>query len=75
VERGLVERERPADNRRVVMVGITEAGKRLLAEIGPEVRECHARQLGHLGAGEMRMLVELLKKARGPHEAPEGNWH
>jgi DNA-binding MarR family transcriptional regulator len=74
-ERGLVERERPAANRRVVMVGITEAGKRLLAEIGPEVRDCHTRQLGHLDAGEMRTLVELLKKARGPHEVPEGNWH
>ena len=73
-ERGLVERERPAGNRRVVMVGITEAGKRLLAEIAPEVRDCHARQLGHLDAGEMRTLVELLKKARGPHEAPEGSW-
>src|SRR5687767_13039704 len=29
-ERGLVERERPADNRRVVMIGITDAGVALL---------------------------------------------
>jgi DNA-binding MarR family transcriptional regulator len=74
VERGLVERERPADNRRVVMVGITEAGKRLLHEIAPEVRACHERQVGHLSAGEIRTLVELLKKARGPHEEENTEW-
>jgi DNA-binding MarR family transcriptional regulator len=74
VERGLVERERPADNRRVVMVGITEEGKKLLHEISPEVRECHARQLGHLNVAEMRTLVELLKKARGPHEGDGSDW-
>jgi DNA-binding MarR family transcriptional regulator len=75
VERGLVERERPADNRRVVNVGITHAGLALLEEIAPAVRECHERQLGHMGEAEMRTLVELLRKARTPHEAPESNWH
>src|SRR3954451_9772240 len=40
-ERGVVERERPADNRRVVNVGITEAGLALLDRLAPEVRECH----------------------------------
>jgi DNA-binding MarR family transcriptional regulator len=75
VERGLVERERPADNRRVVNVGITDAGLALLDEIAPAVRECHERQLGHMGEAEMRTLVELLRKARGPHESAESNWH
>jgi DNA-binding MarR family transcriptional regulator len=75
VERGLVERERPADNRRVVNVAITEAGVALLDELAPAVRECHERQLGHMDEGEMKTLVELLRKARGPHEAPESNWH
>jgi DNA-binding MarR family transcriptional regulator len=75
VERGLVDRERPADNRRVVNVGITEPGLALLDEIAPAVRECHERQLGHMDESEMRTLVELLRKARGPHEADDSSWH
>jgi DNA-binding MarR family transcriptional regulator len=75
VDRGLVERERPADNRRVVNVGITDAGRALLDELATAVRECHQRQLGHMDEAEMRTLVELLRKARGPHEAQDGSWH
>ena len=73
-DRGLIERERPADNRRTVMVGIAEPGLRLLEEMAPRVRECHDRQLGHLEAGEMRVLIELLNKVRAPHESPDSNW-
>jgi DNA-binding MarR family transcriptional regulator len=73
-QRGLVDRERPVDNRRVVTVGITQAGIDLLRGMAAEVRDCHLRQLGHLEAGEMRTLIELLRKARAPHEAPEGSW-
>ena len=74
VDRGLVERERPADNRRVVNVGITEAGAALLDELAPAIRECHERQLGHMDESEMRTLVELLRKARGPHEGEGSSW-
>ncbi len=73
-DRGLIERERPAGNRRVVNVGISPAGIELLAGIDPEVRDCHQRQLGHLTEEEMKTLVELLKKARGPHEVEGGDW-
>jgi DNA-binding MarR family transcriptional regulator len=73
-DRGLIERERPADNRRVVNVGISQAGLELLEELSAEVRDCHIRQLGHLSAAETRTLVELLKKARGPHEADDSTW-
>jgi DNA-binding MarR family transcriptional regulator len=73
-DRGLVNRVRPAENRRTVMVGITPAGTDLLEGLAAEVRECHARQLGHLDAGEMTKLVSLLRKARGPHEPPESIW-
>lgn len=73
-ERGLVDRERPASNRRVVMIGITDAGLALLDEIAPAVRECHASQLGHLKAEEMKTLVDLLRRARDPHEPAESEW-
>jgi DNA-binding MarR family transcriptional regulator len=73
-ERGLVERERPAANRRVVMIGITEAGLALLDQLAAEVCACHTKQLGHLSPGEMKTLVALLKKARQPHELPDSQW-
>ena len=73
-QRGLVERERPADNRRVVRVGITPAGLQLVDEIAGPLRDCHARQLGHLPAAELRRLGELLRAARAPHEDDESTW-
>src|SRR5450755_693820 len=47
-ERKLIERERPADNRRMVLIGLTSSGRNLLADLDVQVRQCHARQLGHL---------------------------
>lgn len=72
--RDLILRERPAADRRSVFVGISEAGLALLAELADDLRACHERQLGHLTAEEVRRLVELLRKAREPHEPPESNW-
>ena len=72
--RGLIDRERPKDNRRVVNVGITEPGLTLLDDLTAQVRDCHMRQLGHLKPAEMRTLVDLLRKARHPHEPRESNW-
>lgn len=71
-DRSLVVRERPPENRRTVMVAITEAGLALLHELCEEVRACHEQQLGHLSSSDMRTLVDLLRKARDPHE-PEGS--
>ena len=73
-ERGLVDRERPADNRRTVLVGITAAGVELLDNLAAEVRQCHERQLGHLDPAEMRTLVDLLRRAREPHEPDGSEW-
>lgn len=73
-EKGLVDRERPAANRRVVNVGITEQGLALLTELAAEVRAVHQRQLGHLSPDEMKTLVDLLRKAREPHEPDSGGW-
>lgn len=73
-ERGLIARDRPAENRRVVRIGITESGVSLLDEIAGPLQECHARQLGHLSASELRQLCSLLRAARGPHEVEESSW-
>jgi len=73
-ERGLIERRRPADNRRTVLVCITSAGLELLRAIAQPLRQCHRRQLGHLSAAELRRLVRLLQAARGPHENERGPW-
>jgi DNA-binding MarR family transcriptional regulator len=73
-ERGLVDRIRPPGNRRVVEVGLTPTGITLLAELDAEVRACNSRMLGHLAPAELRSLVSLLRKARGPHETADGGW-
>jgi DNA-binding MarR family transcriptional regulator len=72
--RGLVRRDRPPDNRRVVEVKITDAGVGLLKQLSRPVRECARRQLGHLSAEQQRQLVELLRAARSPHEDSPGSW-
>jgi DNA-binding MarR family transcriptional regulator len=72
--RGLVERVRPTDNRRTVRVGITAAGLALLRELGPAVRACHARQLGHLSGRQLGALIDLLGAVRTPHEEPGSPW-
>jgi DNA-binding MarR family transcriptional regulator len=73
-DRGVIIRERPADNRRMVRVGITVAGLELVREIAGPLRDCHQRQLGHLSAADLRRLGELLRLAREPHEEPTSDW-
>jgi len=73
-DRGLIQRERPADNRRMVTVGITEAGLSLLEEMDTPLRESHLRQMGHLSVQELEQLVALLHRAREPHEDRDGIW-
>jgi DNA-binding MarR family transcriptional regulator len=72
--RRLIERDRPADNRRVVCIGITEAGLNLLRALREPVRACHVQQLGHLSARELQDLNALLRAARQPHEDPSSGW-
>jgi DNA-binding MarR family transcriptional regulator len=73
-QRGLIERDRPADNRRVVYIGITEAGRALLKELRDPLRQCHGRQLGHLPMKELKDLIALLRAARLPHEDESSSW-
>jgi DNA-binding MarR family transcriptional regulator len=73
-QRGLIDRDRPADNRRVVRVAITAAGLGLLRELHGSLRQCHARQLGHLSKQELKELAALLRAARLPHEDANSSW-
>jgi DNA-binding MarR family transcriptional regulator len=69
--RGLIARERSAEDRRSVLVTIAPAGLELVAKIAAPLRACHARQLGHLSPAELGRLTELLQAARAPHETVE----
>jgi DNA-binding MarR family transcriptional regulator len=73
-QRGLIERDRPADNRRVVRIGITQDGLALLRALRDPIRQCHARQLGHLSQKELKDLNALLRAARQPHEESSSTW-
>lgn len=72
--RNLIRRERPAENRRVVEVRITDEGRKLLKSLDEPVRRCHARQLGHLPRARLRLLIQLLGEARQPHEPTGSTW-
>jgi DNA-binding MarR family transcriptional regulator len=63
-EMALVDRERAADDRRMVFTRITRKGIQLLARLDEPVARLHQRQLGHLGSTKLRTLVRLLAEAR-----------
>lgn len=73
-ERKLIDRQRSETNRREVRVGITAAGVALLDELQEPLRECHAKQLGHLTRAQLRDLTALLRAARLPHEDADSSW-
>jgi DNA-binding MarR family transcriptional regulator len=73
-QRGLVSRQQRAENRRVVLVGVTEKGLALVRDITAPLRDCHARQLGHLPTEDLHRLNDLLRAARAPHEPEGGTW-
>ena len=61
-KRGLVKRERPPENRRLVVVRLTPAGRRLIRRVFPRHARIVADELAVLGASEQRELARLLKK-------------
>ncbi|MFN0196060.1 MAG: MarR family winged helix-turn-helix transcriptional regulator [Planctomycetaceae bacterium] len=72
--RGLIERERRTENRRVVEVRISQAGSALVNDIAEPLKDCHARQLGHMSPAELKRLAALLQTARKPHELATSYW-
>ena len=66
IDKGLAERARCNEDRRVVHVKITRPGLALLAGLDEPLRRLHERQLGHLSAKELQELSRLLTRARNP---------
>jgi DNA-binding MarR family transcriptional regulator len=63
-DRGLAERARSREDRRVITTRITDAGLRILETIEAPIGDLHTRQLGHLKAAQLRALIALLEQAR-----------
>jgi DNA-binding MarR family transcriptional regulator len=63
--RGLAERSRCTEDRRVVWTRITPAGLTAIAPLDDPVNELHLRSLAHLGPARLATLIELLEAARG----------
>lgn len=61
---GLVVRRRTAEDRRVVLIALTEKGTRLLDEMDAPLRRLHGEQAELLTQAEWRELSRLLVKAR-----------
>lgn len=60
--RGLIERERGIDDRRIRHLRITPQGSRLVAQALAGLLSTEQALLDHLSAGERTMLLELLQK-------------
>lgn len=63
-KRGLVNRVRCPNDRRVVRTRINPEGLDLLQRMDEPMRELHRRQLGHLGKGRLQELIALLGDVR-----------
>jgi DNA-binding MarR family transcriptional regulator len=61
---GLVSRHRDSPDKRFVTTRITPAGVDLLARLDEPIKRLHRQQLGHLGPGRLRTLIDLLEEAR-----------
>jgi DNA-binding MarR family transcriptional regulator len=60
----VTRRRAPAEDRRRVLVHITEGGRRLLDSLDAPVRRLHDRQFEGLSRVELETLVGLLNRAR-----------
>lgn len=63
-KRRLISRSREAKDRRTVLTRVAPAGLVLLGRLDAPVQQAHRQQLGHLGAGKLRKLMQLLQAAR-----------
>jgi len=69
-KRGLAERARGKQDRRVIYGRITQAGLKLLAEMDHPVEQSTRDLLGHIGQAKLQQLIDLLDLARNGPEKP-----
>jgi DNA-binding MarR family transcriptional regulator len=67
-KRSLVSRSRESKDRRTVWARITPGGLKLLARLDKPVLTTHFELLGHLGPRRLKLLTDLLRVARQPHD-------
>jgi DNA-binding MarR family transcriptional regulator len=65
---GLVQRQRLAQDRRVVMIELSHQGTRVADRIVPALAEFYRERLAHMSADELAQLGHLLEKAREGRE-------
>ena len=63
-EAGLVVRDRGTEDRRLVHTRLTRQGRALVDKLDDEVADEHERQLGHMSADQLQVLIQLLMLAR-----------
>jgi len=63
---GFANRLRCEKDRRVIYVGLTDAGADVLAGLDEPLIALHRKLLSHLSQAEMKELVRLLEKIRQP---------
>ena len=71
VRLGLVHRERASDDRRLVLVAITERGLAALGHLDAPLTAVHRRSFTQLTERELKTLNRLLVKARAPHKGDQ----
>ena len=62
--RGMISRERPTNNRRIVIARITDDGLRVLAELDDPIEQANLQLVGHLGKEKLKTLSALLEAVR-----------
>ena len=63
---GFVNRLRCEKDRRVIYVALTDQGMTTLAALDEPLVALHRKLTGHLSQGELKELIRLLEKVRGP---------
>ena len=68
---GFVQRLRCEKDRRVIYVVLTDHGTTTLAALDEPLLALHCKLLGHLSHAELKELIRLLDKLRGPWATEE----
>jgi DNA-binding MarR family transcriptional regulator len=68
-DRGLVERTRARNDRRVIYGKITAAGLKLLREMDAPIEKHGREMLRHVGQERLKQLIDLLELVRGGNDS------